>query len=151
MIVVFANKLAFTIIYHGRKKRIKSGIKKIDDNLNNNFKPNDDISEMITIKMNIKTEYENNGLEEMNYDIKYQERALLKVQLFVLVLFFFGATFIDSPVINSISTDIINVVTCFTLIILYIDKRREFGIIEPSEKSITQKDDVFCDLKTNEI
>jgi len=123
IVIVLFNKFVLYILYKSRKKRIQKGQKRINEESIKEFKPTDDIGEMLK-KRDIRTEeYSKNEEKKLIYDIEYQERSLFSIQLFILIICFFGATFIDTEIVNEISTDLINVVTAFTLIILYIDKR----------------------------
>lgn len=65
--------------------------------------------------------------KEIRRDITYLRNTLLKTHLFAMICIFIWAILSTDSEVMKISSDIVNVVTVFTLIILYIDKRRELG------------------------
>ena len=67
--------------------------------------------------------------EKIRYNKQYVRHTIRKVKLAALIIFFFYATFSNDTFVISSRGDIINVITCVTLIILYVDKRKELGKI----------------------
>ena len=109
------NRLICEIIYKTRKSKIENK----DNNEANNT----------TVKT-CKTEEQLIGETDLEYDKDYQIKTLLKTHIFSLVLLGLAAIFLNYKEIKEVSTGLINVVTCFTLIILLYDKRVELGKIK---------------------
>ena len=69
--------------------------------------------------------------KELDYDMSYLENTLKRVQLEILIILFIITVFKVVPLnllddLNSYQGDIINVLTIYTLIMLYMDKSREW-------------------------
>ena len=77
---------------------------------------------------NVKGEirYEEKQKDSLRYDLEYQKKTIWKFQLVCLIILFFIATFIPDWLFMGHQGDAINVITIFTLIMLYIDKRKEW-------------------------
>lgn len=71
-------------------------------------------------------EYEEKQMDGLRYDLAYQKKTAWKFQLLCLIVLFFLATFIPEILFAGHQGDAINVITVFTLIMLYIDKRKEW-------------------------
>ncbi len=66
--------------------------------------------------------------QEVQYDVVYMEGVLFKSQIVLLILIFLLGAFSDAEWIKEVetaSTDLCNVATVYTLIMLYLDKARE--------------------------
>lgn len=130
ILIIFVNKIVFYAIYGKRKKFQRKMIKEIKDNARKSFKSGDDIS---LYNQNIENEisdFKEKDENDIDYEIKYLKKTLLKMQLFSLIIIGFLAIFWNGEPFKGINTEIINVVTCFSLIILYIDKRESLGKIQ---------------------
>lgn len=71
------------------------------------------------------------SITDLEYDIMYQKKTLLKAELLSLIILFFltALNFMPADIWSIMETyqgDVINVLTIYTLIILYIDKRKEW-------------------------
>ncbi|MBC8589672.1 hypothetical protein [Wansuia hejianensis] len=69
--------------------------------------------------------------DEISYDITYLKNTLRKVQLAILILFFVVIVLEIMPKellrdFETYKSDTINVLTIYTLIMLYLDKRKEW-------------------------
>ncbi len=85
----------------------------------------------------------NNDIEKMQnlkYMINSIKKACWKFQLAFIIFIFFNTAFFDTFV-DDIQGDIINVVTFYTLIMLYWDKRKEFdnSVKSEMEKEVDAK------------
>lgn len=72
------------------------------------------------------SEYEEKQKESLKYDLEYLKKTVWKYQLMWLIILFFVATFIPDLLFEGHQSDAINVITIFTLIMLYLDKRKEW-------------------------
>ena len=70
-----------------------------------------------------KIEYEK---EDLKHDISFQKKTFWKFQLAILILFFIYVTFSPYGIFKYHQSDAINVITLFTLIMLYKDKLKEW-------------------------
>ena len=77
-------------------------------------------------KNNDIKQYEEKQKDSLRYDLEYQKKTIWKFQLVCLIILFFIATFIPDWLFMGHQGDAINVITIFTLIMLYIDKRKEW-------------------------
>ncbi len=71
-------------------------------------------------------QYEENQKDSLRYDLEYQKKTIWKFQLVCLIILFLIATFIPDLLFKDHQGDAINVITIFTLIMLYVDKRKEW-------------------------
>lgn len=90
-----------------------------------NFNLDLDIKEYFEDRENRIKDFQDNEENKLAYDLAYQKKTLWKFQLLCLIVLFFVAAFVpDIIFINSSAA--VNVITFFTLIILYLDKRKEW-------------------------
>lgn len=130
ILIRLANKMVFYAI-RGKRKKIQREMEKVKkNNARKTFKSGDDISSYNQNMENEISDFIEKDNNDIDYDIKYQEKTLLKIQLLFLILVGFIAAFWDGELVKVINTEIINVVTCFSLIILYLDKRESLGKIQ---------------------
>ncbi|MDD6234882.1 MAG: hypothetical protein PUB17_06865 [Lachnospiraceae bacterium] len=109
------------------------GISKIERKVNERQKDNtydylikDDISKYIEEKNNDIKQYQEEQKNSLRYDLEYQKKTVWKFQLVCLIILFLIATFIPEWLFAGHQGDAVNVITIFTLIMLYIDKRKEW-------------------------
>lgn len=103
------------------------------NNVETNFIQNsgeriDNLSEYI-IEKNKKIDNEKKRLvENSKRERTYVWKSIKRVWLLILIIFFIAAVFNILPVegIECANSDIINVLTIYTLILLYLDKRKEW-------------------------
>ena len=86
----------------------------------------DDIFKYIDEKNKDIKQYEEKQKDSLRYDLEYQKKTIWKFQLVCLIILFFIATFSPDWLFMGHQGDAINVITTFTLIMLYIDKRKEW-------------------------
>lgn len=77
----------------------------------------------------VRRRYASKRMKELAYEYMYKRKTLFKMQLFALIAFFFYVTLCNYPSVAENRGDIVNVITCYTLIILYLDKRKEYANI----------------------
>lgn len=108
------------------------------------FKPEDDISEHLD---NLQ-KYEENQKDELSYDLLYFRKALLRPQLFILVILFIIVALAPTYLsLDEYQSDAINVITIFTLIMLLIDKNKDWD--EELEKLSNKMSDKIT-IKTSD-
>ncbi len=116
------------LLYHSKNKMLKT----IEQNLGKSISPN-----IIDIKAHIQAKSDAVKIEEdklnqsINYDLNYLKNTLTRVQLAILIIIFTVVTLKIAPqnwmqFLDEHQGDIINVVTIYTLIILYLDKRKDW-------------------------
>lgn len=120
-----ANLVMFKIMNHYGMLRIKNEIVKMNTYIPNRLSADLDIKKYVEDKENMLQNFENDKTESLKYDIEYQKKTIWKFQLLCLIGLFFIATFIPQFLFEN-QSDAINVITVFTLIMLYIDKRKEW-------------------------
>ena len=123
IVIDLANKL---ILYASKKYGYYSIKKSVKDQRRlkaEKFKPEDDINNYI----NEIKEYEKDQNEELKYDLKYLEKSFFRFQLLVLVILFVIETIAPDYLFPGYQSDAINVITIFTLVILLIDKNKEWN------------------------
>lgn len=103
--------------------KIKKETLKKEIRVSNNLPSNLDIKKYSEEKKQIIDNFEKNKSKELEYDIAYQKTTLWRFQLSCLIFLFFIAAFTDGNFFES-QSDAVNVITAFTLIMLYSDKRR---------------------------
>lgn len=121
----FANIVIFKVMNHYGMLRIKKEIVKKKTYIPNRLSEDLDIKKYVEDKENMLRNLENDKTESLKYDIEYQKKTIWKFQLLCLIGLFFVATFIPQLLFEN-QSDAINVITVFTLIMLYIDKRKEW-------------------------
>ncbi len=109
------------------------GISKIERKVNERQTDNtydyltkDDISKYIEEKNNDIKQYQEEQKNSLRYDLEYQKKTVWKFQLVCLIILFLIATFVPEWLFAGHQGDAVNVITIFTLIMLYIDKRKEW-------------------------
>nr|WP_312578925.1 hypothetical protein [Sedimentibacter sp.] len=113
-------------------KSINKRLKKIENNLDKNISLlNFDIKTHIKNKSDILKSEEDKLKHEISYDITYLKNTLRKVELAILILSFIMVALKILPkelleYLNEYQSDTINVLTVYTLIMLYLDKRKEW-------------------------
>lgn len=104
------------------KKKVKK--KKIDEI--NNFFQYTDLMEYVNKSNNLIQQYEEKQKSDLKYDLEYQKKTIWKFQLLCLIVLFVIATFLPDLLFKDHQGDAINVITIFTLVMLYMDKRKEW-------------------------
>lgn len=113
-------------------KSINKRLKTIENNLDRNISLlNFDIKTHIQNKSDILKSEEDKLKHEISYDITYLKNTLRKVELAILILSFVMVALKILPkelleYLNKYQSDTINVLTVYTLIMLYLDKRKEW-------------------------
>ena len=120
-----ANLVIFKVMNHYGMFKIKKEIVKKNTYIPNRLSGDLDIKKYVEDKENMLKNLENEKIESLKYDIEYQKKTIWKFQLLCLIGLFFIATFIPQLLFKN-QSDAINVITVFTLIMLYIDKRKEW-------------------------
>lgn len=120
-----ANLAIFKITNYREMPKIKKEIMKKNTHIRDKFRENMDIKKFMEDKENILKNVEDDKTESLKYDIEYQLKTIWKFQLLCLIGLFSVATFMPQTLPGN-QSDTINVITVFTLIMLYIDKRKEW-------------------------
>jgi len=113
-------------------KSINKRLKTLGNNLNKNISSSDfDLKTYIQNKSETLKVAEDKMKHEISYDITYLKNTLRKVELAVLILLFIIVVLKILPkewlgYLNEYQSDTINVLTVYTLIMLYLDKRKEW-------------------------
>lgn len=117
------NTIIFNNIEKKRHKKIKRDIYLTEKNIINNSQSNIDIQKFINDK-NAKIESIKEKKEiELRHDVKYYKDSFSYLQLLAIIILFVFVVFSKDVNIFPIKQEeIINVITVFTLIILYYDK-----------------------------
>lgn len=103
--------------------KIKKAVLKKKLSISNKLPEDLDIKRYSEEKKQTLNDMEEGKIEELKYDIAYQKTTLWRFQLFCLIVLFLIATFAYKLLFEN-QSDAINVITVFTLIMLYFDKRR---------------------------
>lgn len=114
------------ILKHRQKKLKKEHIKNFKKSLEEDIKKQENESEEF-IKEQIVNEEDK--IDKINKrDIEYLWNGIKRIWLLILVIVFMAITFnvLNIEGIECYSSDIINVLTVYTLILLYYDKRKEW-------------------------
>ena len=117
------NNLILRLMNHYGMAKIKKNISHKKSSLSNELPEDLDIKKYAEEKRQSLVNMEESKKKELQYDIAYQKATLWKFQLFCLIFLFLIATFADTLLFEN-QSDAINVITVFTLIMLYLDKRR---------------------------
>lgn len=113
-------------------KSINKRLKTIENNLNISISSsNFDIKTHMKNKSDTLKIEEDKLKHEISYDITYLKNTLRKVELAILILFFVMVALKIVPrellgYLDKYQSDTINVLTVYTLIMLYLDKRKEW-------------------------
>lgn len=119
-----ANMVILKVMNHFGISKIKKKVSERQKDKTYNYLIKDDISTYIDEKNNDIRQYEEKQKDGLRYDLEYQKKTIWKFQLLCLIVLFFVATFIPEMLFMGHQGDAINVITIFTLIMLYIDKRK---------------------------
>lgn len=119
------NKVILKVMNHYGISKIEKRVNKKKKDKENNFSPNEDIVKYINEKNDEIRQYEKSQNEDLKYDLEYQRKTIWKFQLICLIMLFLIATVIPKLLFKN-QGDAINVITIFTLLMLYDDKRREW-------------------------
>lgn len=117
------NSLILRLMNHYGMAKIKKNVLHKKSSLSKELPEDLDIKKYAEEKRQSLTNMEESKKKELQYDIAYQKATLWKFQLFCLIFLFLIATFADTLLFEN-QSDAINVITVFTLIMLYWDKRR---------------------------
>ena len=120
------NIIILKVMNHFGISKIKRKASERQKNKTYDYLIKDDISKYIDEKNNDIKQYEEKQKDSLRYDLEYQKKTIWKFQLVCLIILFFIATFIPDWLFMGHQGDAINVITIFTLIMLYIDKRKEW-------------------------
>ncbi len=120
------NIIILKVMNHFGISKIKRKVSERQKDKSYDYLIKDDISKYIDEKNNDLNEYEKKQKDSLKYDLEYQKKTIWKFQLVCLIILFFIATFIPDWLFMGHQGDAINVITIFTLIMLYIDKRKEW-------------------------
>lgn len=120
------NMIILKVMNHFGISKIKRKVGERQKNKTYDYLTKDDISKYIDEKNNDIKQYEEKQKDSLRYDLEYQKKTIWKFQLVCLIILFFIATFIPDWLFMGHQGDAINVITIFTLIMLYIDKRKEW-------------------------
>ena len=120
------NTLILKVMNRFGSLKIKKKVEERQKKDTNDYLIKDNIAKYINEKNNDIKEYEENQKDTLRYDLEYQRKTIWKFQLVCLIVLFFIATFIPDLLFVGHQGDAINVITIFTLIMLYIDKRKEW-------------------------
>ena len=120
------NMIILKVMNHFGISKIKGKVGERQKNKTYDYLIKDDISKYIDEKNNDIKQYEEKQKDSLRYDLEYQKKTIWKFQLVCLIILFFIATFIPDWLFMGHQGDAINVITIFTLIMLYIDKRKEW-------------------------
>lgn len=120
------NMIILKVMNHFGISKIKRKVSERQKNKTYDYLIKDDISKYIDEKNNDIKQYEEKQKDSLRYDLRYQKKTIWKFQLLCLIILFFIATFIPDWLFMGHQGDAINVITIFTLIMLYIDKRKEW-------------------------
>jgi hypothetical protein len=121
-----ANMVILKVMNHFGISKIKKKVSERQKDKTYDYLIKDDISTYIDEKNNDIRQYEEKQKDGLRYDLEYQKKTIWKFQLLCLMVLFFIATFIPEMLFMGHQGDAINVITIFTLIMLYIDKRKEW-------------------------
>lgn len=121
-----ANKIILKVMNHFGISKIKRRVSERRKDKSYDYLIKKDISKYIDEKNNDIKKYEEKQKDSLRYDLEYQKKTIWKFQLVCLIILFFIATFIPDWLFMGHQGDAINVITIFTLIMLYIDKRKEW-------------------------
>lgn len=116
------NMIILKVMNHFGISKIKRKVSERQKDENYDYLIKGDISKYIN---DIKR-YEEKQNDSLGHDLEYQKKTIWKFQLACLIILFFIATFIPDCLFVGHQGDAINVITIFTLIMLYIDKRKEW-------------------------
>ena len=111
---------------HFGMSKIKKKVSKRQKDKIYDFGVKNDITKYIDEKNKDIRQYEKKQKDCLRYDLEYQKKTIWKFQLVCLIILFFIATFIPDLLFKDHQGDAINVITIFTLIMLYVDKRKEW-------------------------
>lgn len=106
--------------------KIKKKVSKRQKDKAYDFLIKNDITKYIDEKNKDLRQYEENQKDSLRYDLEYQKKTIWKFQLVCLIILFLIATFFPDLLFKGHQGDAINVITIFTLIMLYVDKRKEW-------------------------
>lgn len=121
-----ANILILKVMNHFGISKIKKKVSKRQKDKAYDFLIKNDITKYIDEKNKDIRQYEENQKDSLRYDLEYQKKTIWKFQLVCLIILFLIATFIPDLLFKDHQGDAINVITIFTLIMLYVDKRKEW-------------------------
>lgn len=113
-------------------KSIKKRLKAIENKFDKNISYSDfDIKAHVQNKSEILKVAKDKMKYEISYDVTYLKNTLRKVELALLILFFIIVVLKILPkesleYLDKYQSDTINVLTIYTLIMLYLDKRKEW-------------------------
>lgn len=97
-----------------------------EEDYKSSFVPGEDIREFSDKKNRYIKKWEDEQRNNIEDDLNYQQQSLWKCQLICLMFIFADITFSPGK-LYKYQGDIVNVVTWFTLLMLYLDKRREWS------------------------
>lgn len=118
------NMIILKVMNHFGISKIKRKVSERQKDKKYDYLIKDDISKYIGEKNNDIKQYEEKQKDSLRYDLEYQKKTIWKFQLVCLIILFFIAAFIPDWLFMGHQGDAINVITIFTLIMLYIDKRK---------------------------
>lgn len=121
-----ANILILKVMNHFGISKIKKKVSKRQKDKAYDFLIKNDITKYIDEKNKDLRQYEENQKDSLRYDLEYQKKTIWKFQLVCLIILFLIATFFPDLLFKGHQGDAINVITIFTLIMLYVDKRKEW-------------------------
>lgn len=123
------------LLFIRQKKSYKTIVKNLETAqtiLDNNIDPSTfDIQTHKQAKDEILRSKENKLKKNLNFDLTYIKNTLRKVELAILILLFVMVSLRIAPIesleyLNKHQSDTINILTIYTLIMLYSDKRKEW-------------------------
>ena len=117
------NRIILKILNHYGLNRIRKSTQNSKDEMPTELPIGLDIKQYMEERKSKIEDIEKKELEELNYDLAYQKTSLWKFQLLCLIMLFVVATFVPDLLFYT-QEDAINVITIFTLVMLYLDKRK---------------------------
>lgn len=109
---------------HGMLK-INRAVSRKQRSIPDKLPTNVDIKKYVENRQEEIKKFKQTRVESLNWDLEYQKKTLWRFQLLCLVILFVIATFAFEILFKN-QSDAINVITIFTLILLYLDKRKEW-------------------------
>lgn len=119
------NKIILKIMEKYGMAKIRKEISKKKASISNKLPDDLDVKKYTEEKNQILQNMEEERVGELKYDTAYQRTMIWRFQLLCLIALFLIATFSYKLLFEN-QSDAINVITIFTLIMLYIDKRKSW-------------------------
>lgn len=122
VIVFLTNSCLLKRVYNKDCEKLEIQMKNEADKINKEFSPDDFLSLFFKKKKQKLEKITLEKKQEINRAIKYPKYMLWKAQLITLIFLFLLATFIPDYLFANHQSDAINVITIFTLIMLFVEK-----------------------------